>query len=199
MAWSDDAEAPCVDDGRLGRGPSVHMIRLCSGSWLATKWSFNNVWLKLVCISRPSASLARSPVILYKSVRRERCFFNITKKLGKRTFENRRSPQLDVNIGYFRCQLHGRRHHVHGFSGVAQRQENVTQKNQRARSQSVQILSVGHLQRFSQISPEINRMPFSADLHQTRNLLCVVVLGSKKCLETLNVISGRLQTVRLRW
>ena len=41
------------------------------------------------------------------------CFF-------QRTFQQSRGPQLDMNVGYFAGQLHGRLYHVHTFPTVAE-------------------------------------------------------------------------------
>ena len=68
-------------------------------------------------------------------------------------FKNGRSPELNVNVWYLRCKLHGRSDHVHCFTAVTQRQEDVAEQNERARCQTVQILSIGHFQCLSQVTP----------------------------------------------
>ena len=66
--------------------------------------------------------------------------------------EYSRSPKLNIDIRYLAGELHGRGHHVHALPGVLEAQEDVTQQHEAAGGQPVQILSVGHLERLSEVS-----------------------------------------------
>jgi len=64
--------------------------------------------------------------------------------------EKRRCPELDVDVGDLVRQLHRRRHHVKTLLCVARLHKEMSQQNQGAGCESVQILGVGHLQSFPQ-------------------------------------------------
>ena len=81
-------------------------------------------------------------------------FLNTKKILFFQTFKYCWSPKLYMSIRDFRWQLHGRCHHVHRFSGIAQWQKYVTKKNQGTYGQTVKVFGIGHFQSFSKVPSE---------------------------------------------
>lgn len=87
--------------------------------------------------------------------------------------EESRCPELNMHIWDFAGQLHGRSDHVHALPTVAQREEDVPQKHQWAGGETVQVFSIRHLERLSQVA------------------LGIIVAGLEEGIESMNIIGSR--------